>query len=308
MTAVVTHVPVTLISTSLIPDGIRKKVERLLAGTFRCKYSIEFDKVDIERQLFGPSWEPDLPTTSWYHPTVQSESIAKSGATPESLTQEEERLMLLRFNYSKLKLSELQMLIREKGLTYKRATLFLESYRRMELLQEFLVRKNLALVLVMIKRLNITQIDLAEAVSEGNLALLDSVNKFNIDSGNKFSTYACRAVINRLLVALRKLTYRNKLMTTHPLGLDSEGADWTRQYHDVELADYIEVFKHIVSRNLAGLTDTEHVVVCLRFIWRHVEEDQLTLKQVGYLIGKCQTWVRKIEDKALAKIRLAIEG
>ena len=38
-------------------------------------------------------------------------------------------------------------------------------------------------------------VDFAEVVSEGNMALIRAVDKFNVERGFKFSTYACRAIL-----------------------------------------------------------------------------------------------------------------
>ena len=37
--------------------------------------------------------------------------------------------------------------------------------------------------------------EFAEIVSEGNMALMRAVDKFSVDRGFKFSTYACRAIL-----------------------------------------------------------------------------------------------------------------
>jgi DNA-directed RNA polymerase specialized sigma subunit len=47
----------------------------------------------------------------------------------------------------------------------------------------------------MAKRTRLGDVDFAEIVSEGNMALMRAVDKFNVDKGFKFSTYACRAIL-----------------------------------------------------------------------------------------------------------------
>ena len=58
-----------------------------------------------------------------------------------------------------------------------------------------IVELNLPLVLAMGKRTRLSNIDFNEMISEGNMALLRSVEKFDCSRGYKFSTYACRAIL-----------------------------------------------------------------------------------------------------------------
>src|SRR5208282_4796840 len=92
-------------------------------------------------------------------------------------------------------LSRLQKLIQKDGLSRERAEEVVEWHRRFEHFREYLVRTNLALVLAMAKRTRLGEVDFAEIVSEGNMALIRAVDKFNVDRGFKFSTYACRAIL-----------------------------------------------------------------------------------------------------------------
>ena len=94
-----------------------------------------------------------------------------------------------------MRLCRLQKLIKKSGLTRSRAEQVLEWHRRFEHFREYLVRTNLALVLAMAKRTRLGDVDFAEIVSEGNMALIRAVDKFNVDRGFKFSTYACRAIL-----------------------------------------------------------------------------------------------------------------
>src|SRR4029077_4003252 len=96
---------------------------------------------------------------------------------------------------SKRRLSQVQRQIKSGGLTRALAAEFLEWHRRFEHFREYLVRTNLALVLAMAKRTRLGDVDFAEIVSEGNMALIRAVDKFDIGRGFKFSTYACRAIL-----------------------------------------------------------------------------------------------------------------
>src|SRR6266545_4717352 len=177
-----------------VPRALRARVEALLLEDYAYMDSPIFKQRGIEKELFTFDKEPELPLVGWYQPTREEIAEQLSG-TPQLMKAPEERLMFLRFNFSKRKLNALKKKIKREGLDRALAEQFLEWHRRFEHFREYLVRTNLALVLAMAKRTRLGDVDFAEIVSEGNMALMRAVDKFNVDKGFKFSTYACRAIL-----------------------------------------------------------------------------------------------------------------
>jgi RNA polymerase primary sigma factor len=289
-----------------IPRVLRQKVEALLEESYAFMDSPIFKQRGIEKELFDFDKEPSLPMTSWYQPTRDEAVDDTMAAAPQLMTAKEERIMFLRFNFSKLKLSRLQKRIKKDGLTRERAEQFLEWHRRFEHFREYLVRTNLALVLAMAKRTRLGDVDFAEVVSEGNMALIRAVDKFNVDRGFKFSTYACRAILKAFSRTALKSS-RHKMRFPVEFEPDMEKSDWTDRRRDAVEEDCIDELKAIVDRNLADLSDTEQTVIRRRFNWQQEEETPLTLEEVGQIIGVTKERVRQIQNKALAKIRLVME-
>jgi RNA polymerase sigma factor (sigma-70 family) len=289
-----------------VPRALRRQVEPLLDQTYAFMDSPIFRRKGIERELFDFEIEPQLPMTSWYQPTRDEAVNVSIAGAPQLMKADEERLMFLRFNYAKLRLSRLQKLIRKEGLNKARAEQFAEWHRRFEHFREYLVRTNLALVLAMAKRTRLGDVDFAEIVSEGNMALIRAVDKFNVERGFKFSTYACRAILKAFSrTALKSARYR----TRFPVGFepDMERSDWQDRRRDLVEEDCIDELKAIVDRNLADLSSVEETVIRRRFNWQQQEESPLTLEEVGQIIGVTKERVRQIQNKALAKIRGVME-
>jgi RNA polymerase sigma factor (sigma-70 family) len=203
-------------------------------------------------------------------------------------------------------LSALQKQIRSLGLTMTRAREFLDWHRKFEHFREYLVRTNLALVLAMAKRTRLGEVDFAEVVSEGNMALLRAVDKFSADRGFKFSTYACRAILKAFSRTAMK---SSKHRTRFPVEFEPEmeQSDWADRRRDTIEDDCIDELKAIVDRNLADLSMVEQAVIKRRFNWQQAEESPMTLEEVGKTIGVTKERVRQIQNKALAKIRLVME-
>jgi RNA polymerase sigma factor (sigma-70 family) len=292
--------------SATIPRAMRHQVEALLEESYAFMDSPVFQQKNIEAELFNFETEPQLPMVSWYQPT-RDEAVDESiAAAPQLMKGGEERLMFLRFNYSKLELSRIQRLIKKSGLTRKRAEEFLFWHRRFEHFREYLVRTNLALVLAMAKRTRLGDVDFAEIVSEGNMALIRAVDKFNVDRGFKFSTYACRAILKAFSrTALKASRHR----TRFPVEFEPEmeKSDWQDRRRDAVEEDCIDELKAIVDRNLADLSQVEETVIRRRFNWKQEDESPLTLEEVGQIIGVTKERVRQIQNKALAKIRSVME-
>src|SRR3984957_18196209 len=304
MTAVMTTTKVKAIRPTGVPRATRVRVESLLNENFKFMDSHVFRRKYIEKELFSEA-EPELPLTNWYQPTRDDETSAVT-TTPQLMNAAEERLMFYRFNYCKMRLSQLKRKFRAEGMTVESAKEFLEWHRKFEHFREYMVRTNLALVLAMAKRTRLGESDFAEVVSEGNMALLRAVDKFNVDRGFKFSTYACRAILKAFSRTAMKAS-RHRTRFPVELELDLEKSDWHDQRRSAVEEDCIDELKAIVDRNLADLSNIEQTVIRRRFNWKQADESPLTLDEVGRIIGVTKERVRQIQNKALAKIRTVME-
>ena len=147
-----------------------------------------------------------------------------------------------------------------------------------------IVRANVPLVLAMAKRTRLNSIDYAELISEGNMALLRSVDKFDCSRGFKFSTYACRAILKSFSrVAMRTSRYRSRF----PMEFDPslERSDFTERQRVAHEKDCVVELRGILSDNRAELNEVEATVIKARFAIERVPgldgEGPKTLEQVG---------------------------
>jgi RNA polymerase sigma factor (sigma-70 family) len=289
-----------------VSRAVREQVEALLDGNYKFMGSAIFRRKHIEQELFNFDVEPALPMTSWYQPTRDEGMDQAVTGAPQLMNAAEERLMFYRFNYCKVRLARLKREIRAGELTAELAKEFLEWHRKLEHFREYLVRTNLALVLAMAKRTRLGETDFAEIVSEGNMALLRAIEKFDVDRGFKFSTYACRAILKGFSrMAMKATRYR----TRFPVEFEPEmeQSDWQDKRRDAVEEECIDELKAIVERNLADLSNIEQTVIRRRFNWKQTDESPLTLEEVGRIIGVTKERVRQIQNKALAKIRVVME-
>ncbi|MCA9292105.1 MAG: sigma-70 family RNA polymerase sigma factor [Phycisphaerales bacterium] len=287
-------------------------ISRILAEPMDYIDSKEFRKPDAESSIYEQAPPIQRPDVSWYRPLMDdltggSDRNMKSGGTV-LLTAAQERVLFLQYNYARHRLRELQVEVGAGEPSRAQIGELLRWYRRAEAYRDQIAETNLALVLAMAKRTRMSEVDFADLVSEGNMALLRSVDKFDCERGFKFSTYACRAILKAFSRQGMKLSkYRQKFPTDFdPTMEKSNHAETVRRLHEQECAEEV---KHIVRSNDAELSDVEQVVIHHRFgLDAEPDSPQLTLEQVGQIIGVTKERVRQIQNKALEKIRLVIEA
>src|SRR3954464_3453646 len=108
-----------------VSKAVAARVQELLAGNYAFMDSPIFKHKNIERELFTFDEEPKLPLTSWYQPT--REDLDNSHVkNPQLMNAAEERLMFLRFNFAKRKLTLLQKKAKNAELTPELAEKVLE--------------------------------------------------------------------------------------------------------------------------------------------------------------------------------------
>ena len=247
--------------------------------------------------------------TRFLPPSAVIERSPTRGSTIPTLTTAQECALFLRLNYARMRVKRLFEDHAHKRLTAT-ATRELLAWRKWALdFRALIVRMNMPLVLAMAKRTRLNSIDFNELISEGNMALLRSVAKFDCGRGFKFSTYSCRAILKSFSrVAMRVSRYRGRFPAEFDPALEADNSIETkRQAHE---EDCVDELKSILVKNLADLSDVERTVIRERFALTDpgLEPDRpKTLEQVGTIIGVTKERVRQIQNKALKKIRETLE-
>jgi len=267
-----------------------------------------FHKKNAKKLVFDDAPEIPDPNTSWYHPVMESTTNPREvkGVVNVVLTKDQERYLFLQYNYVRFRLCQLRDKIGDKPVTEDQARELLDWYRQSEHYRDRIAQFNLALVLAMAKRVRGTDLDFADLISEGNMALLRAIDKFNISKGFKFSTYACRAILKAFSRhGVKQTQYKQMFPTDFDPALEkSDHAERKSMTHEEACASQV---RHIFNRNAAELSDVEQAVIEHRFALNS-EGSPLTLEQVGKLVGLTKERVRQIQNKALVKLRQTLEA
>ncbi|MFB3892865.1 MAG: sigma-70 family RNA polymerase sigma factor [Phycisphaerae bacterium] len=266
-------------------------------------YHPSFASPSTEDKLFGENADPiDVP--AWTHFPEVPEEIPTVHARRMTLSATDEVKLFLRYNYARYRLSKL-IRAQQRRLAVTRARLMVVWHDRVLVARGAIVRANMALVLAMAKRTRIPNVEFSELISEGNMALLRSVEKFDVARGFKFSTYACRAILksfNRL--ATKTGRYRQHFPTEFDPEL--EQSDQDIRIHEMQREDAVDSLREILARNRAHLTDVEKTIVMERYAIGS-EGKGRTLAEVGQLVGLTNERVRQIQNAALMKIKSVLD-
>ncbi len=284
-------------------------LHRILAEPMDFIDSDEFDHPEAESRIYNDAPVIERPDVSWYRPLMDDPEPSRQTRNTGTilLSAAQERVLFLQYNYARHRVRQLQLEVGPNEPTESDARELLRWYRKASRYREQIAETNLALVLAMAKRTRMSEVDFADLVSEGNMALLRSVDKFDCGRGFKFSTYACRAILKAFSRQGMKLSkYRQRFPTDFDPAMEkSNHLEVLRRDRELDAAEEVKL---IVMNNDAELTNVEKTVIFHRFgLESEKGSDPLTLEQVGQIIGVTKERVRQIQNKALEKIRLAVE-
>jgi RNA polymerase sigma factor (sigma-70 family) len=289
-------------------------LERLLSKEQDFIDNDAFYEPDAERKIYDEAPDIKKPDTSWYHPVMDDLGMTRERSEKSGqqvlLTAAEERVLFLQFNYARYRIYKLQLEVwssPDRRPTVEQAEELLHWNDVAERLREQIANTNLALVLAMAKRTRMSEVDFADLVSEGNMALLRAVDKFDCSRGFKFSTYACRAILKAFSRQGMKLSkYRQRFPTDFDPKLQK--SDFLETRRGEQEQDAAAEVRRIVAENAADLSDIERTIIEHRFgLEGEGDERPMTLEQIGQIIGVTKERVRQIQNKAFEKIRGQLE-
>ena len=107
---------------------------------------------------------------------------------------------------------------------------------------------------------------------------------------------------------MRASRYRGRFPTEFDPAI--EKSDHVERKREETELDCVDELKSILMKNLADLNEIERTVIDERFALSAPDPDKAqpkTLEQVGTIIGVTKERVRQIQNKALQKIRTALE-
>lgn len=270
----------------------------------------DFHRPDAEQTLIGNDTRMIRPDTGWYQKILNNLGGAvKARDHQTTLSNTGSEALFLKFNYCKYRVDQIIDNAKERsaGLSIADVRDLLKWHDAALGWGHQIARLNLGLVLAMAKRSYYRHLDFSDLVSEGNMALLRAIDKFDVSKGFKFSTYACRAILKSFSkLNAKELRYEQRFPAVFDPKM--QRSNYTEEQRRVSHEERAQDAKEILIKNTANLTRVESSVLKHRFaLGVHLKNADharpLTLDAVGKIIGVTKERVRQIQNKALAKIR-----
>jgi len=171
--------------------------------------------------------------------------------------------------------------------------------------RERIIRANLRLVVSIARRFANELCSFDELVSDGNVALLNAVEKFDFGRGFRFSTYATHAVQRDFFRIIRKRRNDSARCT---LGISEMLANSPDDADPVSVeTDKIRQATQVRELMTQQLNEREQLVVALRFGLQPGSEPA-TLQVVADALQVSKERVRQIELKAIEKMQRGATG
>lgn len=267
-----------------------------------------FHQPDAARRIIEDAPDLPQPNCDWYCPSIDREWDANQPVPANTLLNaQQEKAIFLQFNYARFRAAQLQAALKDHW-SDRDAQSLLFWHGEAKRLRDRIIEFNLALVLAMARHVAAAKLDFTEMLSEGNMALMRAVDKFDVGRNFKFSTYACRAILKCFSrMSVKGARRRSTFPVSFDEAMDQPARDTAGDRG--EMAEFTAQLRQVMRSNSAALTDLEQQVIRQRF---PMEDDRTidppTLNEIGRMVGYSKERVRQIQNQALAKIRQTLES
>ncbi|KKM20827.1 hypothetical protein LCGC14_1641580 [marine sediment metagenome] len=288
-------------TVTVLTDGEQRLCDSI-PSPIDCVQHPSFTSPLTEEQLFGPA-APDIHVPPYVLLPEVPDDSAPSRPARVPLTVEQERTLFLQYNYCRHRLARLQAL-QGRSFSTRRSREMAMWYGRALDVRAKLARANLALVPAMAKRMNVPRVELGGLISEGYMVILRCVDHFDASRGFRFSTYACRSLLRAFGRLARKISRYNQFFWVRfdPSVDRGDLDDWRDEKHRLDNADAVRTVLQAVEEDLSTV---ERMVIMERFGLRSSGKCR-TVAQVGAMVGLKADAVRRVQVRAIAKIRSAV--
>jgi RNA polymerase primary sigma factor len=261
-----------------------------------------FLKADAERLATVPPADAAVPLERSDAAPPRGEGLTPYLASlyqTRLLTKDEEQFYFRRMNWLKFRAAADRGRLDRRRATSRQMDRIEDLLAEAETVKAILITSNLRLVVSIAKNFVDANWSFEELVSEGNVALMRAVEKFNFALGNRFSTYATYAVQRHFF----RLSQRGRKFRARFVSDDSSLASQAAPAPAAPQpsAEQIESLKTLFAGFLAELEPRERRIVVARFGFDG--KAPRTFRELGAQMGVCKERIRQIQGRAMEKLK-----
>jgi RNA polymerase sigma factor (sigma-70 family) len=262
----------------------------------------QFLRSDAEVQASTPPAAAAVPLERADGPAADARGLTPYIASlyqTRLLAKEEEQYYFRRMNWLKFRAATVRGRLDRRRATQRQIEQIEGWLAEAETVKAILITSNLRLVVSIAKKFVDPTWSFDELVSEGNVALMRSVEKFNFALGNRFSTYATYAIQRHFFrLSHRGRQFRQRFVHDDDSLRDRAETDSGSEYCSSE---QIDMLKGLFSRFLGDLEPRERRIVVARFGFDG--KPPRTFRELGSQMGVCKERIRQIQTRAMEKLR-----
>ncbi len=287
-------------NTQVSRAELKLRARKLLQLTINYIYNDTFDRPDAEAKILGP-----MPADTRQNgkngkaPKGLPAYLAELYRTP-LLTKEQEVYLFRKMNYLKYRADQLRRTLNPKQVSAAKVEQIERLLEEAKQVRNQIVQANLRLVVSIAKRYVGPLQGFDELVSEGNISLIRAVECFDFSRGNKFGTYATRAInqnFYRFLAEqhrkqMQSMSEDDRLMGSLP----------DNRANVLACEQQLSQLRGALVGILEQLNERERSIVSLRFGLGN-DGRSLSLHAIGRHWGVSKERIRQLLHRALEKLR-----
>ena len=221
------------------------------------------------------------------------------------LTFAEEQHEFRRMNFLKFLAFRLRSMLNPRRPSRRKLDEIERSIAESKQARDHIIRSNLRLVISNAGKYCSTNYGFEDLVSDGSLALMEAVDKFDYRRGFRFSTYATHAIRRSYFRKIeRRQKDRSRFVVTDPEVMTT-APDHFEVDHDAPAQN--RLMDQVIGSLSEHLTERELHIVEGRF-GLNGRSEPLTLMELSGELGICKERVRQVEGLALQKLHAIAIG
>lgn len=290
--------------TSKAVDSLKRRAEALRQLDLSFIPNEAFEQRTAKRSILGEDFCSDFEPELQLAGTKLPSHLARLCSAP-LLHVDEEKTFFCRMNYLIFRANKLRAKLSLRRPNEAKLAEIEACIREATNVKNRIVAANIRLVISIVKQLTTTPTAFEDMLSEGLLAMMRAVEKFDFDRGFRFSTYATM-VIRRQLYRSMKNEHRDRSRFPN--------ADHTLLSEHAEADGDLRIgyrgwnqLNDKLGEMLIQLDPREQLIIRARFGF-DTDGKKQTLQSLAKDFGVCKERVRQLEKRAMNKLRSLADG